>query len=150
MMRGEYGYCATCGNLAKVHGQMESGKYFGRCSTCQTLVMINEKPVRQTTRQPSQRTTKVLEKTWCSGPWGVLGIIVTENGVGERSIYAGPGSAVDLAKDVDFIRDWGGRVNPDHLREILRLYDESPKGKVRKLRAARVPDQASEQEKEGA
>lgn len=64
-------------------------------------------------------SNKVIEATWFSGP-ELFGIVVMENGVGERKAYIGTASGIDPDVDAQIIMEHGFPVYQSHLEKILR------------------------------
>ena len=54
---------------------------------------------------------KVLEVIWISTLTGQLGIVLTENMVGEKKARIGMVKGVDQKADIEHIMEFGGKIN---------------------------------------
>ena len=72
-------------------------------------------------------TIKVIDRTWVTSGMHTIGIVVTENEVGERRLRSAVCIGKDEEKDVKYIRDWGGTVTINDLERMIKLVKESEK-----------------------
>jgi len=65
---------------------------------------------------------KCLHITWCTNGFGTFGIGVFENELGEREIRGSVVAGHNENSDIRNIDDWGGRIDPNQLTDILRSF----------------------------
>ena len=62
---------------------------------------------------------KVIDSMWFNTIQGAFGIVVGENEMGERKLYAGVCHGVDQQADERAILSWGNKVNIGMLANLL-------------------------------
>jgi hypothetical protein len=67
---------------------------------------------------------KVLYKTWSSGRAWTIGIVVTENEVGERRIRCGTVPGINEKADTEYLSAWGSTLSPLDLQAMIDLVKE--------------------------
>lgn len=68
---------------------------------------------------------KIISTDWATHGVGTIGIIVTENEIGERKIRIGIGAGYSEAEDARTIAESGGRISVDSLRQIIKTAEEN-------------------------
>lgn len=66
--------------------------------------------------------SKVLDVMWFSGVWGndCIGIVLTQNEIGEKKFFIGQGKGVNEESDMITIADHGSRVHGKKLTEFIK------------------------------
>lgn len=62
---------------------------------------------------------KAIDSIWFSTRRGYCGLVVGENEMGERKIYAGVASGHDQRADEEEILAWGSKVNIRMLTDLI-------------------------------
>ena len=74
--------------------------------------------------------SKIIETVWFPGAKGLCGIVVTEDEVtGERRGYVGVAFGLDEDVDANMVKDWGVKLFPRVLRDILAKLEAKPEPK---------------------
>lgn len=67
---------------------------------------------------------KVIEVIWISSLAGQLGIVLTENEVGEKKARIGVALGADEKADIEYIMEYGGKINPKDAQNIANHLKE--------------------------
>ena len=62
---------------------------------------------------------KVADSMWFNTAQGVFGVVVGENSVGERRLYAGVVNGFNQKADEEAILSWGNKVNIGLLEGLI-------------------------------
>ena len=62
---------------------------------------------------------KVIDSMWFTTVQGHMGIVVGENEMGERKLYAGVVSGLNQEADEQALLDWGSKVNIPMLEGLI-------------------------------
>ena len=62
---------------------------------------------------------KVLDVAWFSGR-DCIGIIACENEVRERKFYIGVGDGIDKEQDIEKIKNWGSKIDPEYVKHFFK------------------------------
>lgn len=62
---------------------------------------------------------KVIDSMWFTTSQGLFGLVVGENEMGERKLYAGVVSGLDQKADERAILSWGNKVNISLLEGLI-------------------------------
>ena len=62
---------------------------------------------------------KAIDSMWFSTMRGLSGIVVGEDEMGKRNLYAGTARGFDQKADEKAILSWGNRVNIDILKGLI-------------------------------
>jgi len=68
------------------------------------------------------KSRKVLHMVWVTSHKGTVGIGTFENELGEREIRASIVSGVNETADIKFVDDWGGKVDPMDLINLVGTF----------------------------
>lgn len=69
---------------------------------------------------------KILDSVWFNGPFGTIGIVMTDNGF-EKKAYLGLAVGFSESLDAKRIAVTGAPVHAGALRSILRHLEDQPK-----------------------
>ena len=62
---------------------------------------------------------KVIDSIWFNTLQGICGLVVGENEMGERKLYAGVVSGLDQKADEEAILSWGNKVSISLLEGLI-------------------------------
>lgn len=77
---------------------------------------------------------RCLYITWCTNGFGTFGIGVFEDEFGKKEIRASVVNSHNEKADIQCVDDWGGRIDPEQLMEILRTFTNGEKMKTKLLK----------------
>jgi hypothetical protein len=63
----------------------------------------------------------ILYKYWLTTRAGTVGFIIVEDKFGNREIRISSVSGIIEAADIDFIKDWGARMDISHFEEMVSI-----------------------------
>lgn len=72
---------------------------------------------------------KVLDSMWCNTSAGTFGLVIGEDPIAGRKIYAGVITPTDEKLDELWLLAWGTKLNVDSLKRIISLYEQNPEVK---------------------
>ncbi len=70
---------------------------------------------------------KVIDVTWITSPHGTVGIVVTENDLGERRLRASSVEGENEDRDAQYVAEWGGAVSINDLERMIKLVKQNEK-----------------------